>query len=84
MRSSSARGQLAPIMPSIDLLAFDIAFALMRKTGGATKKLIRSLSEKELDCLAATIAEHLLLCGWRQRAADPSAKGDQFLGGLPR
>jgi hypothetical protein len=60
-------------MPDIDPLAFDIAFALTQKTGGATKKLIRSLSEKELDYLAATVAEHLRLCRWRQLPPDPPA-----------
>jgi hypothetical protein len=64
-------------MPDADHLAFNIAFALTHKTGGATKKLLRSLSENELDYVAQKVAEHLRLCGWRQLPADavgPSAQ----------
>jgi hypothetical protein len=67
-------------VPDIDPLAFAIAFALTHKTGGATKKLLRSLSENELDYVARKVAEHLRLCGWRQRPPDPPARGDQFPG----
>ena len=65
-------------MPDIDPLAFDIAFALTHKTGGETKKLIRSLRDPALDYLARVVAEHLRLCGWRQLPPDPPARGDQY------
>jgi hypothetical protein len=65
-------------MPDIDSLAFDIAFALTHKTGGNVRKLLRSLSESELDYVAREVAEHLRLCGWRQRPPAPPATSDQY------
>lgn len=49
-------------------------------TGGETKRLIRSLPDTELDFVAATVAEHLRRCRWRQLPPDPPATGDQFPG----
>lgn len=62
-------------MPDVDPLAFAIAFALTQKIGGATKKLIRSPPDDALDRLAATVAEHLRLCRWRQLPPGPPARG---------
>lgn len=65
-------------MPDFNSLVFDVAFAMTHKTGGATKKLIRSLPDGELDYVARKVAEHLRLCGWRQLPPDPPARSDQF------
>lgn len=65
-------------MPHIDPLAFDIVLALTHKAGGRTKMLIRSLSQRELDFLAATVAEHRRLCRWRPLPPDAPAWGDQY------
>lgn len=46
-------------MTDIDPLAFQISFALTHKTGGETKKLIRSLPDIELGRLAQVVADHL-------------------------
>lgn len=67
-------------MPDFDSLAFDIAFALTQKTGGQTKKLIRSLPDGDVDRLAQIVADHLRLCRWRRLPPEPLATGDQFPG----
>lgn len=67
-------------MPDDDHLSFNIAFALMQKTSGATKKALRSLPEGELDRLADIIAAELRLCGWRRLPPTPLARADQFPG----
>jgi hypothetical protein len=69
-------------MPDIDPLAFGIRFALTHETvGREAKKLIRSLSERDLEHLSMQVAKHLRLCGWRQIPPTPLATGDQFPGG---
>jgi hypothetical protein len=66
-------------MPDIDPLAFGIRFALTHQTiGREAKKLIRSLTEHQLEHLCSQVAKHLRLSGWQQRPPNPPATGDQF------
>ena len=66
-------------MPDIDPLAFGIRFALTHETiGREARKLIRSLTEHQIEHLCNHVAKHLRLCGWQQRPANPLATGDQF------
>ena len=66
-------------MPDIDPLAFGIRFALTDETiGREARKLIRSLTEHQLEHLCNQIAKHVRLSGWQQRPPNPSATGDQF------
>jgi hypothetical protein len=55
-------------MPDIDPLAFGIRFALTHETvGREARKLIRSLTEHQLEHLCNQVAKHLRLSGWQQR-----------------
>ena len=66
-------------MPDIDPLAFGIRFALTHETiGREARKIIRSLSEPQLEHLCDQVAKHLRLSGWQQRPPNPPATGDQF------
>lgn len=65
-------------MPDVDSLAFNIRFALTHKTGGATKKLIRSLPEDDLERLAQIVADHLRRCRWRQLPPEPPMTSAQY------
>jgi hypothetical protein len=66
-------------MPDIDPLAFGIRFALTHETiGREARKLIRSLTEPQLEHLCNQVAKHLRLSGWQQRPPKPPATNDQF------
>jgi hypothetical protein len=66
-------------MPGIDPLAFGIRFALTHETiGREARKIIRSLTEHQLDHLCRQIAQHLRLSDWQQRPPNPPATGEQF------
>jgi hypothetical protein len=68
-------------MPDIDPLAFGIRFALTHETiGREARKLIRSLTEPQLEHLCSQVAKHLRLSGWQQRPPKSLATGDQFPG----
>ena len=63
-------------MPDIDPLAFGIRFALTQETiGREARKLIRSLTEPQLEHLCQQVAKHLRLCGWQQRPPMPLRYG---------
>lgn len=86
-RSSTTRleavhpdSELGP-RPPARLVAGERRSAGERGADGATKKIIRSLSERELDILAATVAGHLRLCRWQQLPRDPLVTGDQYPAG---
>jgi hypothetical protein len=66
-------------MPDIDPLAFGIRFALTHETiGREARKLIRSLSEPQLEHLCNQVAKHLRLSGWQQRPPKPPGTTDQY------
>jgi hypothetical protein len=68
-------------VPDIDPLAFGIRFALTHEPiGREARKLIRSLTEQQLEHLCNQVAKHLRKGGWQQRQANPLATGDQFPG----
>jgi hypothetical protein len=72
-------------MPDIDPLAFGIRFALTHETvGREARKLIRSLTEHQLEHLCNQVAKHLRLSGWQHRPPNPLATGDQYPPGQSR
>jgi hypothetical protein len=64
---------------------FGIRFALTHETiGREARKLIRSLTEPQLEHLCNQVAKHLRLSGWQQRPPNPLATGDQYPPGQSR
>jgi hypothetical protein len=63
-------------------LAFSIRFALVHKiVARDTKRALRALPDGHVDAMAATIAEHLFLSGWRN---PPKPVGPGAMHGMPR
>jgi hypothetical protein len=69
-------------MPDIDPLAFGTLTHEM--IGREARKLIRSLTEPQLEHLCQQVAKHLRLCGWEQRPPTPLATGYQYPPGQAR
>lgn len=66
-------------MPDNDPLAFGIRFALTHETiGREARKLIRSLTEHQLEHPCDQVAKDLRLRGWQERPPNSPATGDQF------
>jgi hypothetical protein len=57
-------------MSDVDVLAFDVAFALSQKPIGAeARKRIGSLPGEAIDRLSRVVAEHLTQRGWQRAPA---------------